>query len=160
MIRVCFVCLGNICRSPTAEGVMKKLVRDADLEGEIAVSSAGTAAYHAGELPDERSRQEARSRGVRLQSRARQFKATDLARFQYVLAMDRENLANLQDLSDDRELTARVELLRNYEAGRTRPADVPDPYYGGGRGFERVFDICEAACGGLLEHIIAKHDLS
>ena len=159
MIRVCFVCLGNICRSPTAEGIMKSLVRDAQLEEEILVASAGTAAYHEGELPDARSREEAHSRGIELRSRARQFTGVHLAQFDYVLAMDQENHRNLQDLSGDPELLAKVELLRQYDAASSNPADVPDPYYGDDRGFERVFDICEAACRGLLEHIVKQHAL-
>jgi len=159
MIRVCFVCLGNICRSPTAEGVMKALVIEAGLEDDVEVSSAGTAAYHAGELPDSRSREEARARGIELRSRARQFLARDLARFDYVLAMDRDNLTDLRDLSEDPDSMQKIELLRSYDKGLRRPADVPDPYYGGGRGFERVFDICDAACRGLLQHIVQEHGL-
>jgi protein-tyrosine phosphatase len=136
---------------------MKQLVRDASLTEEIEISSAGTAAYHEGELPDKRSREEAHSRGIELTSRARQFKASNLARYDYVLAMDRENLTNLQALSRDADLTAKIELLRSYDPALSRAADVPDPYYGDGRGFERVFDICEAACRGLLDHIVEHH---
>ncbi len=159
MIRVCFVCLGNICRSPTAEGVMKKLVRDAGLEERIDIESAGTAAYHVGERPDPRSREEARRRGVALESRAQQFTAKDFARFDYVLAMDRENLADLSGLTDDTVHLERLTLLRRFEPGSTNDSSVPDPYYGGDDGFMRVFEICEAACRGLLEHIVEAHAL-
>ena len=163
MIRVCFVCLGNICRSPTAEGIMLKLVSDAHLDGRIAVASAGTAAYHAGEPADERSRETALRRGVSLCGRARQFEASDLARFDYVLALDSENLKNLRALGPRGarrgEATSHVRLLREFEAGAKRARDVPDPYYGGDRGFEKVFDICEASCRGLLEHIVETHGL-
>ncbi|MBW2390839.1 MAG: low molecular weight phosphotyrosine protein phosphatase [Deltaproteobacteria bacterium] len=159
MIRVCFVCLGNICRSPTAEGVMQKLVSDARLGHAIEVASAGTAAYHVGERSDPRSREEASRRGVKLESRACQFNAIDFCRFDYVLAMDSENLDNLRSLSEDPNDHAKLSLLRSFETTKSRSRDVPDPYYGGEDGFERVFDICEAACKGLLLHITTDHDL-
>ena len=159
MIRVCFVCLGNICRSPTAEGVMQKLVGEANLENTIKAESAGTAAYHRGELSDLRSREEALRRGVRLESRSRQFKAADFRRFDYVLAMDAQNLSDLQQLTDDPDERAKLSLLRSFEHTKPRSLDVPDPYYGDENGFERVFDICEASCRGLLRHISKEHDL-
>ncbi len=159
MIRVCFVCLGNICRSPTAEGVMRKLVDEAGLDNAIEIASAGTAGYHAGEEPDPRSREEALRRGVRLESRARQFKAADFQRFDYVLAMDLENLTDLQNLGDASSPQGELSLLRNFDPAEPRNRDVPDPYYGGERGFEKVYDICEAACRGLLQHITAAHRL-
>ncbi|MCP4038518.1 MAG: low molecular weight phosphotyrosine protein phosphatase [bacterium] len=159
MIRVCFVCLGNICRSPTAEGVMRKLVNEAGLADAIEIASAGTAGYHAGEKPDPRSREEAVRRGVRLESRARQFKAGDFRRFDYVLAMDGENLSDLQNLSDGSSPHAALSLLRSFDPAEPRGQDVPDPYYGGERGFERVYDICEAACRGLLRHITEERGL-
>ncbi|MCP5039795.1 MAG: low molecular weight phosphotyrosine protein phosphatase [bacterium] len=159
MIRVCFVCLGNICRSPTAEGVMKKLVSDAGLSERIAVASAGTAAYHVGERPDVRSREEALRRGVRLESRAQRFEHRDFERFDYVLAMDRDNLDNLRDLAEEPVHLERLSLLRKFDPGNPRDPNVPDPYYGDDDGFERVYDICEAACRGLLRHITGKHDL-
>jgi protein-tyrosine phosphatase len=162
-VRVCFVCLGNICRSPTAEGIMLKLVSDAGLDGSIEVASAGTAAYHAGEPADERSAQTALQHGIELRGRARQFEARDLARFDYVLALDSENLKNLRALGSQsrggEDRTSHIRLLREFEPGTKRARDVPDPYYGGDRGFERVFDICEASCRGLLSHIIEEHGL-
>ena len=158
-IRVCFVCLGNICRSPTAEGVMRRLVVDARLEDHIVIDSAGTAAYHAGEPADVRSAATAQERGVVLTSIARQFLARDFERFDYVLAMDRENLEALGELAPDPEAKARIELLRHFEAARGNETDVPDPYYGGPRGFDRVFQICESGCIGLLEHIRREHGL-
>jgi len=159
MIRVCFVCLGNICRSPTAEGVMRKLVGEAGLENEIEIDSAGTAAYHSGELPDPRSREEALRRGVRLESRARQFKAGDLETFDYVLAMDSDNLDNLRALSRNQDDLARIRLMRSFDPAPSSNPDVPDPYYGDGDGFAEVYDICEAACRGLLEEIVDVHGL-
>lgn len=158
-IRVCFVCLGNICRSPTAEGIMRDLVMKAGLEHAIEVSSAGTGAYHVGEGPDSRSRQTARERGITLRGRARQFVPKDFDRFDYVVAMDRENHTNLLDLAKGRESRAATSLLRSFEPGRARRTDVPDPYYGGEHGFDRVFDICESACRGLLQQIRKEHDL-
>ncbi len=159
MIRVCFVCLGNICRSPTAEGVMKRLVRDADLASAIEVSSAGTAAYHVGETPDPRSREEAMRRGVDLDSRAQQFQEHHFPHFDYVLAMDGENFANLTSLTYDNDHLERLYLLRHFEPGDPNERNVPDPYYGGDDGFAHVFEICEAACRGLLDHIIEQHAL-
>ncbi|MBW2425321.1 MAG: low molecular weight phosphotyrosine protein phosphatase [Deltaproteobacteria bacterium] len=150
---VCFVCLGNICRSPTAEGVMRKLVAEVGLEPRIEVESAGTAAYHAGELPDRRSRDAARRRGLRLESRARQFLEPDFARFDFVLAMDQENLAHLEALRPSPHIGGHLGLLRDFDPLAAPLAEVPDPYYGGARGFDEVLDICEAACLGLLEHI-------
>jgi protein-tyrosine phosphatase len=159
VIHVCFVCLGNICRSPTAEGIMQWLVAEAGLDDHIVVDSAGTAAYHVGERADARSRETAARRGVELRSRGRQFEADDFARFDYVLAMDHENLAHLHDFAPDAESRAKAVLLRTYEGEAFADESVPDPYYGGARGFEDVFEICERACRGLLEHIRRAHGL-
>jgi protein-tyrosine phosphatase len=158
MIRVCFVCLGNICRSPTAEGVMRKLVADAGLAAQIDVESAGTSAHHVGERPDPRSRAAARARGIDLTSRARQFEPQDLARFDYVLAADRRNLADLRALAAGRA-TTHVTLLRSFDPASPSDAEVPDPYYGED-GFDDVLDLCESACRGLLAHIVREHGLS
>ncbi len=151
-MRICFVCLGNICRSPTAHGVMEKLVADAGLSGRITIDSAGTGAWHAGELPDPRSREAALLRGYDLSHRARQFVAADLDRFVLVLAMDRSNLRHLQTLARGRT-APRIELLRAFEPGAPAAAEVPDPYSGDLDGFELVLDICERACRGLLDHV-------
>jgi protein-tyrosine phosphatase len=159
MIRLCFVCLGNICRSPTAEGVMQDLVAKANLDQTIELDSAGTGAYHAGEKADPRSRSTARARGLRLGSISRQFLASDFESFDYVLAMDRDNLLNLQSLAESPESLEKLFLFRSFDPESPEGADVPDPYYGGENGFDDVFDICEAACRGLLEHIREAHDL-
>jgi protein-tyrosine phosphatase len=163
-IALCFVCLGNICRSPTAEGVMLHLVKQAGLDERIRVDSAGTAAYHVGERPDPRTLRTARARGVALPSIARRFVADDFSRFDYVLAMDRDNQHNLERLASDRAARGKIHLLRSFEHGASGHGlfeggelDVPDPYYGGEDGFERVFDICEAACEGLLSHLKRTH---
>ncbi|MFP6624993.1 MAG: low molecular weight protein-tyrosine-phosphatase [Myxococcota bacterium] len=159
MIRICFVCLGNICRSPTAEGAMRKLLVDSALANRIEVDSAGTAAYHAGEPADERSSATALERGVRLTSIARQFTTADFDSFDYVIAMDRENLQTLRTHAPGPDSAAKVTLLRSYDPDRGDEDDVPDPYYGGPRGFDRVFEICESGCAGLLAHIRAEHGL-
>jgi low molecular weight protein-tyrosine phosphatase len=157
-VRVCFVCLGNICRSPTAAGVMRRLVADAGLEGRIEVDSAGTAAVHAGEPADERSAAAARARGIELDHVARAFARADFGRFDYVVAMDRDNRRALRALATGPDQTGRIALLRDYEAG-ARGLDVPDPYYGGADGFDRVLEICESACAALLAHIRGQHGL-
>lgn len=159
MVRVCFVCLGNICRSPTAEGVMRHLVREAGLEGKIEVDSAGTAGYHSGEPPDSRARAAGKRRGVVISGRARRFEASDFERFDYVLAMDRTNLQDLRRLAAGARTKAHVELLRSFDPESPEGASVPDPYYGGDEGFDEVFDICWAACRGLLEMIRKEHGL-
>lgn len=158
-IRVAFVCLGNICRSPTAAAVMRHLVKQRGLADQILVDSAGTGDWHVGDPPDERSQETARSRGVPLEGVARQFQPNDFARFDYVLAMDRSNRAELVRLAPDDEARAKVHLLRAFEPGAAADAEVPDPYYGGAHGFDRVFDICEAGCRGLLDYIRRAHGI-
>jgi protein-tyrosine phosphatase len=153
MVRLCFVCLGNICRSPTAEGVMLQLVAREGLDAQFVIDSAGTAAAHVGEPPDRRSSATAKTRAVALQSRARQWQRSDFARFDLVLAMDRDNREALLRMAPDELARGKVLLLRSFEPGAELDAEVPDPYYGGPEGFERVFDICEAACRGLLVHL-------
>jgi len=156
MVRVCFVCLGNICRSPTAAGVMQRLVSDAGLADRIEIESAGTAGYHVGEPADARSRAAARARGVELEGRAQQFLAEDFDRFDYVLAADRGNLRDLERLAGT-EHRGKLSLLRSFDPEAAALAEVPDPYYGGPRGFEEVLDVCERACAGLLSSIRARH---
>ena len=151
-MRICFVCLGNICRSPTAQGVMERLVADAGLAGRIAIDSAGTAAYHVGELPDPQARAAAGRRGIALGHRARQFTRADLDRFDIVLAMDAANLARLRELAGDRA-APRVALLRGFDPTAPTGAEVPDPWGGSDAGFDEVLDQCERACAGLLAHI-------
>jgi len=151
--RVLFVCLGNICRSPTAEGVLRRLITDADLEGAVVVDSAGTAGWHEGDPPDRRSQSEARGRGVDLSGlRGRQVRAHDFERFDLLLAMDAENLRDLLDLAPDDAARAKVRLLREFDPAAVAAGDldVPDPYYGGPDGFAHVYDAVEAACRGLL----------
>ena len=158
-IRLSFVCLGNICRSPTAEAVMRHLVRQAGLEDRIVLDSAGLGDWHVGEPRDERSRQVGARRGIPLEGEARQFQAADFARFDHVLAMDRQNLQGLLRMAPDAAARAKVALLRSFDPASPPDAEVPDPYYGGPAGFDRVFDICEAACRGLLDHLRRAHGL-
>jgi protein-tyrosine phosphatase len=151
-IRICFVCLGNICRSPTAHGVMERLVAEAGLGAAIEIDSAGTGAYHVGELPDERSRAAARGRGIELTHLARQFTAADLDRFDLVVAMDGQNLHRLRQLAGGRA-DPPIVLLRSFDSTAAPDAEVPDPWAGGDDGFEQVLDQCERACAGLLAHV-------
>ena len=158
-VRVCFVCLGNICRSPTADGVMVKMVREAGLEGQVEVDSAGTSAYHVGEAADHRSAAVAHGRGYALTSRSRQFVSADWSRFDYVLAMDRSNLRNLRRLPGAQSFSGTLALFRDFDATSPPESDTPDPYYGGPGGFDEVLDICERGCRGLLDQIRAEHGL-
>lgn len=158
MISLCFVCLGNICRSPTAEGVMIHLVEQAGLADQIRVDSAGTAAYHLGNRPDSRSLRAARNRGVDLPGRARQFQSQDFAHFDYVLCMDTSNLSNVLALADSGS-GHQVHLLLDFDPHSPPGSSVPDPYYGGESGFETVLDLCFRACQGLLDHLRKAHSL-
>ncbi|MCA9580980.1 MAG: low molecular weight phosphotyrosine protein phosphatase [Myxococcales bacterium] len=159
MIRICFVCLGNICRSPTAEAVMQRLIETEDLTDRIQLDSAGTGAWHAGHAADPRSRQAGTQRGYNLSSIARQVTRDDFESFDYIVAMDRQNRDDLLALAPSKDLQAKVHLLRSFDPNAPPEAEVPDPYYGGDDGFAKVLDICEAGCEGLLAHI-RRHDLS
>ncbi|PCJ20184.1 MAG: phosphotyrosine protein phosphatase [Gammaproteobacteria bacterium] len=153
MIKVLFVCLGNICRSPTAHGVFEHLVAQAGLSDSIRVESAGTGAYHVGEPSDPRSVQEASKRGYDLSAiRAQQVKANDFQRFDYILAMDHSNLADLKALCPV-EHQSKVALFLDYGQVYSEQ-EVPDPYYGGGKGFLKVLDLVEDASQGLLAVLI------
>ena len=156
-VRVCFVCLGNICRSPTAEGAMRRLLEDEQLAAEVQIDSAGTGDWHLGEPPDARSRTAGKRRGIDLSGRARRVVERDFEDFDYIVAMDRSNRNDLLQLAPNEAAKSKVVLFRNYDPEAPRDADVPDPYYGEGDGFERVLDICEAACRGLLRHIRENH---
>ncbi len=155
-MRICLVCHGNICRSPTAEGVFRKLATDAQLDGKVTIDSAGTGAWHVGELPDSRARQAAARRGYVLEHRARKFTSADFDQFDLVLAMDRDNYDNLMRLARGRSQVPVIKLLRAYDADAPVDAEVPDPWYGGDDGFDDVLDICERACRGLLDHVRSR----
>jgi protein-tyrosine phosphatase len=155
MQRVLFVCLGNICRSPTAEAVMRGLVAERGLDSQVEVDSAGTGSWHIGNPPDHRATEAAASRGVELGGAARQVSQADLEAFDWVIAMDRENLEDLRALRTGAEGEAEPALLRSFDpdAVAAGDLDVPDPYYGGSEGFEIVLDVVERGCDGLLAEI-------
>lgn len=156
MIKVLFVCMGNICRSPTAEGVFAEVLKRHGLEDRVSVDSAGTHAYHVGSAPDPRARSAALRRGMDIsRQRARRVVREDFDEFDYILVMDRDNLAILEELSPPRP-HARLRLLLEF-APELGTDEVPDPYYGGGAGFERVLDMIEAAAEGLLQEILPDH---
>lgn len=154
-VGVLFVCMGNICRSPTAEGVFRKLHLELASHLDLHIDSAGTHAYHIGDPPDPRSRAAALKRGVDIGGhRGRQVTAGDFHVFDYVLAMDSENLGRLERLQP-KDGKAELKLLLEYAEG-TGGLDVPDPYYGGSRGFEEVLDLVEAGGRGLLQEILRR----
>jgi protein-tyrosine phosphatase len=164
-VRLLFVCLGNICRSPTAEGVMRSLIAREGLEDEIETDSAGTGAWHVGSAPDARATAAAQSRGVALAGKARQVTPADFERFDMILAMDAANERDLRLLAagagqpDGPRLEAKVRLLREFDpASAAGDRDVPDPYYGGPGGFDDVFEMVAAACEGLLGEIRAGRE--
>lgn len=157
-VRILFVCLGNICRSPSAEAVMRKLTEREGAEGSIEIDSAGTSGWHAGEAPDPRAAQAARGRGIRLRGAARRVEPEDFERFDLILAMDRSNLLTLRQLAPDEEARTKVRMLREFDPASegSDDLDVPDPYHGGPEGFDRVLDLLEAACEGLLDRVRAR----
>jgi protein-tyrosine phosphatase len=157
-IRICFVCAGNICRSPTAEAIMKALVAEAGLSERIEVDSAGASGLTGGALPDRRSTAVAAERGVALVGRSRPFQSIDFEVFDYVVAMDERNRSDLLDLASGAEDRARISLMRDHDPSAPANASVPDPYLGAG-GFDRVYDICESACRGMLASLVDEHRL-
>jgi low molecular weight protein-tyrosine phosphatase len=152
-VAVCFVCLGNICRSPTAEGIFKTLVREARLDGRVTVESRGTGDWHTGEPADARARAAAKRRGVILDGTAGRFERDDFARFDYILSMDTRVLDTLRHMARTAAERDRVHNFRAFDPDSPPDAPVPDPYYGGADGFDQVFDICEAGCRGLLAEV-------
>ncbi|HET9074690.1 MAG TPA: low molecular weight protein-tyrosine-phosphatase [Solirubrobacteraceae bacterium] len=159
MVRLLFVCLGNICRSPTAEAVMRELVRARGLDSAVRVASAGTGDWHIGSGADPRAVSAAAGRGVVLDGVARQVVPADLDRFDLLLAADRANHRALLELAGDSpQRRARVRLLREFDPASVAAGEleVPDPYFGAGDGFEAVLDICEAACTGLLAELVTS----
>lgn len=153
-MRILFVCLGNICRSPTAEGVMRHLVEEEGIVDSLELDSAGTGGWHVGDPPDARSREAARRRGIVVAGAARQVRRSDHTDFDLILAMDRANLRDLRAGAPP-DATAEIRLLREYDENSVGGGDldVPDPYYGGPDGFDDVLDLVDAACRGLLDDL-------
>jgi protein-tyrosine phosphatase len=155
--KLLFVCLGNICRSPTGEGVMRHLVEEAGIADQFEIDSAGTGNWHLGEGPDRRSVAAAAARGITIGGHARQVTGADFEHYDYILAADEYNFRDLQAIAPTDEDEAKVHMLREFdELSTPDDYDVPDPYYGGPSGFDDVIDLVEAACRGLLDEILAK----
>jgi protein-tyrosine phosphatase len=154
-MRLLFVCLGNICRSPSAEGVMRALVLEAGLEDRVELDSAGTGGWHVGSPPDERATAAAAARGIALGGSARRVRGDDFDDFDLILAMDRSNLSDLRELARSEHQRDKVKLLREFDPASegVEDLDVPDPYYGAAGGFEEVLDLVHAACSGLLQQL-------
>lgn len=155
--RVCLVCMGNICRSPMAEAVLRRQLHEAGLADRVVVESAGTGGWHVGGGADKRAMRTLRDAGYELDHRARQFAPDWFERYDLVVALDRMNLADLQDMASDERTATSIRLLRSYdpslEDAHERDLDVPDPYYDGGDGFADVLDMVESACRGLVGEI-------
>ncbi|MFT5574018.1 MAG: protein-tyrosine phosphatase [Cryomorphaceae bacterium] len=155
-VKVLFVCMGNICRSPTAHGVMHDKVLKRGLQSQIEVDSAGTHAYHEGEMSDPRSRAMAEQRGIDMDFiRARKISIVDYDQFDYILAMDQDNLDLIEHYAPDKHF-AKIALFLDFAlaSGSTDQEVVPDPYYGGGSGFEMVYDLVDKGCDALIENIL------
>ena len=157
-VKVLFVCLGNICRSPAAEGIFKKMVADSGLENEIVVDSAGTSGWHEGDLPDERMRSHGQRRGYDFNSKARKFVAGDFKKFDYIIVMDDENHNNASKLAQNKDELTKLHRMIDF-SNKFSHDIIPDPYYGGSAGFELVMDLLEDACENLLETIKRKYGL-
>jgi protein-tyrosine phosphatase len=152
-VRILFVCMGNICRSPLAENVFRHLANARGVMDQFDIDSAGTGGWHAGEPPDHRMQATARARGVMMIGRARQVRTEDFERYDLLLCADEDNRRNLLKIGAPK---IKTRLLLEFHPD-VSVREVPDPYYGEGDGFERVFDLCEAACRGLLEHLKGSH---
>lgn len=155
--KLLFVCLGNICRSPSAENIMNHLIAQSGLESKIVCDSAGTSSYHIGAPPDDRMSAAAKQRGLQLRGRSRKLKPSDLQQFDLILAMDRENYQDILYLDKEGKYEHKVYLICDF-AQNYSDREVPDPYYGGTEGFERVVDLLFDACEGLLKYVLDSED--
>ncbi len=156
--KLLFVCLGNICRSPAAENIMNHLIEQAGLSGCLVCDSAGTAGYHIGNPPDRRMSAAAQQRGITLKGRARQFQKSDFEEFDLILAMDLENYQNILAIDLGGRYRDKVKLMCEF-CTRSTEREVPDPYYGGPEGFNKVIDLLLDACEGLLQNVVSKQGL-
>ena len=153
--KILFVCLGNICRSPAAEGIFKKKIKDRELENLFVVDSAGTGGWHVGNLADQRMREAALSRGIELTSRSRKIDHNDLYEFDHILVMDKDNLNAVKSLIKDNTypINSKIKLILSYSK-KSQLDEVPDPYYGGQNGFENVLDLLDDAIDELIDSLI------
>ena len=153
--KILFVCLGNICRSPAAEGVFKQKIKDRNLEKLFVVDSAGTGGWHVGNLADPRMRETARLRGIELTSRSRKIEESDLYEFDHILVMDNDNLEAVKSLikDDKNPVNSKIKLLLSYSKS-SQLEEVPDPYYGGQNGFDKVIDLLDDAIDGLIDSLM------
>lgn len=153
--KLCFVCLGNICRSPTAEGIMQHWVNERSLEAYFEIDSAGTSAYHTGESANIHSQNVANQHGIELHSKSRQLGSFDLKYFDLIIAMDRSNKTNISQLDSNNKYEQKIKLLREFDT-ESDEMEVPDPYAGGMQGFENVFEIVSRSCKNLLDELEAN----
>ncbi|NEQ68772.1 MAG: low molecular weight phosphotyrosine protein phosphatase [Symploca sp. SIO2D2] len=157
--KLLFVCLGNICRSPSAENIMNHLIEEAGLSDSIVCDSAGTSSYHIGSPPDRRMAAAAKNRGIILKGQARQFQQSDFEEFDLILAMDRDNYQDILFLDSQGKYQDRVKLICDF-ASHHQEQEVPDPYYGGTEGFNKVIDLLLDACEGLLQNLVSTNELT
>ncbi|MEJ2412558.1 MAG: low molecular weight phosphotyrosine protein phosphatase [Anaerolineales bacterium] len=150
-MKICFVCQGNIIRSPLAENLFRRILQQRGVEEKYQLDSAGTSAYHVGEQPDRRMRQTARERGFQYDGRARQFQKDELDRFDLIIAMDQANRRILENWTSAESQLKKIRMMREFDPQGHGGLDVPDPYYGGPEGFERTYEIVERSVEGLVE---------
>lgn len=156
-MKLLFICLGNICRSPAAEGIMRQMVEERTLSNDIIVDSAGIGSWHVGEMPDPRMRKHAALRGYDLSPlRARQFRADDFQKFDYIIVMDEENYHDVMERGGVYADARKVLRMKDYFIRYKGQQSVPDPYYGGAEGFERALNLIEDGCEGLLKDLVNK----
>ena len=157
MVKVLFVCLGNICRSPVAEAIFNKRIREAQLVHRFLADSAGTSAYHLGDPPDQRSVNNALSNGVKINHRARQIISKDFYEFDYILAMDQDNLQHIELMAQNQGVShSGIFLIRSFQSNG-QELEVPDPYFGGKHGFQKVFDVLDDCNQKFIEYLVKAH---